>query len=335
MHRLAADISTGLRHEQTAGVPRSCALVGNREGISGVLRYMSSITRPGRALATLLVLVALLMGACTDTSNTATPTPTATRTPVPASTLTPDPTFTLTPTPTSTLTPTPTANPTPTPTTSQPIGLAFDIRVGEIVALENSTWTLRFDAVTADSRCPVDVQCVWAGEVTARFTASPNAGPSVALEVTLGPNTDASSPLETLVLSLLEMNPAPKAGTPIAQGTYVATVVVERTAGQLGDSGIRGMVLMGPMCPVARPDQPCPDQPYEAVIVVKNATGEEVSRTTSAPDGRFSLDLPPGTYRIVPLSPPDSPFPFAGELTVTVSPAVWTMLDISYDTGIR
>lgn len=41
---------------------------------------------------------------------------------------------------------------------------------GQSAALSRST-TLRYDAV-ADSRCPLDVRCVWAGMITYRLTLS-------------------------------------------------------------------------------------------------------------------------------------------------------------------
>lgn len=40
-----------------------------------------------------------------------------------------------------------------------------------------------FTAVLADSRCPADVTCVWAGSVRARFIASENAGASTSFEL--------------------------------------------------------------------------------------------------------------------------------------------------------
>ena len=37
--------------------------------------------------------------------------------------------------------------------------------------------------------------------------------------------------------------------------------------------------------------------------------GGEVARVTLSPAGRYAVVLPPGTYRLVPLSPPDWPLP--------------------------
>ena len=40
-----------------------------------------------------------------------------------------------------------------------------------------------FAAVVADSRCPADVTCVWAGSVRARFVAAQNAGAATSIEL--------------------------------------------------------------------------------------------------------------------------------------------------------
>jgi len=64
-------------------------------------------------------------------------------------------------------------------------------------------------------------------------------------------------------------------------------------------SGIEGQVLIGPMCPVVQEGTPCPDEPYQATIVIWNAerTKEIVTIETTA-DGRFRVPLPPGDYYV-------------------------------------
>jgi hypothetical protein len=99
-------------------------------------------------------------------------------------------------------------------------------------------------------------------------------------------------------------------------------------------SGIEGLVTIGPMCPVEREDSPCPDQPYEATIVIDDAEGHEVRRVTSDAAGRFRVALPPGTYMLVP-EVPESRLPYAGEQTVEVTAGRYTQVTIEYDSGIR
>lgn len=97
--------------------------------------------------------------------------------------------------------------------------------------------------------------------------------------------------------------------------------------------GIEGLVLLGPMCPVMRVDDPCPDQPYEAWIEVRNARGELVTGVRSDENGQFRVGLRAGRYSLVPLSA--NPLPAAGEQEVLVEEGEYTEVVISFDTGIR
>lgn len=104
------------------------------------------------------------------------------------------------------------------------------------------------------------------------------------------------------------------------------------------DSTVSGTVVAGPTCPVVTdpPDPACADRPVEgAVLVVTTLDGAEVARTTSDADGRFSLILAPGAYRLVPqpvegLMGTAEPIGFAVEFGTPV-----LELGVGYDTGIR
>ncbi|HUG46853.1 MAG TPA: carboxypeptidase-like regulatory domain-containing protein [Candidatus Limnocylindria bacterium] len=102
-------------------------------------------------------------------------------------------------------------------------------------------------------------------------------------------------------------------------------------------SGIRGTVVLGPTCPTgsspgAHDPVPCLT-PYSAQIVVLGSENEVVARVTSAADGTFRLDLPPGDYLLTPQS--GDPLPFAQPLSVLVTAGQYAEVQINYDTGIR
>jgi hypothetical protein len=101
------------------------------------------------------------------------------------------------------------------------------------------------------------------------------------------------------------------------------------------DTGIRGMVLLGPTCPVEEAGgSPCLT-PLAAELVVRSKDGStEVARVASGADGRFELALPPGEYVIWP-EPGENGFPVAQPLDVTVTAGMFTELEINYDSGIR
>ncbi len=100
-------------------------------------------------------------------------------------------------------------------------------------------------------------------------------------------------------------------------------------------TGVRGLVLAGPTCPVERPDQSACVRPVEgATIVALDSGGHEAGRAVSDSTGAYFLRLPPGTYRIVPGAVEGLMGP-APEVTVTLDEGQPTQLDLRYDTGIR
>ncbi len=99
-------------------------------------------------------------------------------------------------------------------------------------------------------------------------------------------------------------------------------------------SGVAGLVLIGPMCPVVTLDDPCPDRPFAATIVIQDAWGQEVCTAWSGEDGRFRAGLAPGDYLLVPLNG-EAGLPYASPLPVTVAPDFYTEVTVSYDSGIR
>ncbi len=98
------------------------------------------------------------------------------------------------------------------------------------------------------------------------------------------------------------------------------------------DGGINGLVTIGPISPVERPGV-TNEAPYQATIVVKNTDGHAVATVKSGVDGRFSLNLAPGTYVLEPQSP--GVLPVAQPQEVTVEPHRYTEVTVSYDSGIR
>ncbi len=103
-----------------------------------------------------------------------------------------------------------------------------------------------------------------------------------------------------------------------------------------GTSGIGGEVLAGPTCPVERPgDSACAPRPVEgAVLVVKDASGNEVARFTTDASGLFRVNLAPGTYTVA-AQPVSGIMGTAAPQQVTVAVGNLKMVSLGYDTGIR
>ncbi len=97
-------------------------------------------------------------------------------------------------------------------TSNSPVLL--DARIGqEVSGLDVSITPL---AVLQDSRCPVGVQCIWAG--TVKIKARLISGLGIATqEFILGEPITT----EAEMITLQSVSPAPTAGVPISEGDYV------------------------------------------------------------------------------------------------------------------
>src|SRR5207253_11193409 len=100
-------------------------------------------------------------------------------------------------------------------------------------------------------------------------------------------------------------------------------------------TGIQGTVQAGPTCPVERINSPCPPHPLAATVVVRDGTGAEVTRFHSGSDGRFKVNLRPGTYSLLGLMIGSSFLRRPIPTSVTVSAAAYTSVNVEYDSGIR
>lgn len=176
----------------------------------------SSSRRLGRvALAALLA--ATLVGACqrqaVATSNTGETPPAAT---------TPDPGKETTPM----LPPTP----TPAPTAPDPAaaGELLVLGIGQSAGIAPAT-TLRFDRIVSDSRCPADVQCVWAGEVRVALTLS---SPSGSTSFELAGATANSATVQSFLIEMADFGPCEPGPAKAAPTAECVSLRISETAEQ-------------------------------------------------------------------------------------------------------
>lgn len=297
-----------------------------------------------RTLTVLLIGCALLAAACGErapaaaggsaTATTATATASGTVTATASGTPAPSPSATGTATLAPTTTPAATATATPGEATRAILpGQPLRLGVGERVRLPGGG-TLSLRAVLADSRCPVDVTCIRAGDAQAVFALTDTGGALHEVTVLVAPaRGEAMLTAAGLRLRVLDLRPAPRSTAAIAPGDYVATVVVD--AAGATSSGAFGLVTVGPTCPVERVDQPCPDRPLAATLVIEAASGREVARATASVDGFYAVGLVAGHYTIVPLTPGGGILPRGTPLAIDIAGGDWTLADVSYDSGIR
>src|SRR5436305_2601691 len=100
-------------------------------------------------------------------------------------------------------------------------------------------------------------------------------------------------------------------------------------------TGIQGMVQAGPTCPVERIDSPCPPRPLEATVVVRDTSGAEVTRFHSGADGRFKVDLAPGSYTVVGPNIGTGFLPRPIPTSVADTRGPYTSINVEYDSALR
>jgi hypothetical protein len=96
---------------------------------------------------------------------------------------------------------------------------------------------------------------------------------------------------------------------------------------------VDGRVLRGPTQPVCQVNVSC-EAPFSAGFSVQQS-GRVIVRFRSDADGRFSIQLAPGSYVVVPDA--DAPINAPQQQTrpITVPAGTSTTIELSFDTGIR
>jgi hypothetical protein len=103
-----------------------------------------------------------------------------------------------------------------------------------------------------------------------------------------------------------------------------------------GETGISGVAVAGPTCPVETLGDPAcaPRQVADATIIVVDATGADVGTAVTGLDGAFFIALPAGEYTLRG-APVEGLMGTPDAMTVTVTDGAATEVQLSYDTGIR
>jgi hypothetical protein len=106
-------------------------------------------------------------------------------------------------------------------------GVAFSLPLGKTATVNGTNVRITFNRVADDSRCPLDVQCVWAGDAKIELTVAGQGGPSDPKVISITPpNNEAAS--GNLRIRLVGLAPAPRQSEPPASRAYVAQLIVTR-----------------------------------------------------------------------------------------------------------
>jgi hypothetical protein len=116
------------------------------------------------------------------------------------------------------------------PAGSSKLGEPFVMKLNDTSRLADENFSVRLDAVTEDSRCPVDVQCVWAGDALVELRVEKPPAAADARTLHANERGGRQAVYEGLAIRLLDLKPQRKEGTTIAPEDYRVTLVVERAS---------------------------------------------------------------------------------------------------------
>jgi hypothetical protein len=111
------------------------------------------------------------------------------------------------------------------------VGHEFKLKAGQVVTLDGGRLRIRFARVESDSRCPVDVTCVWAGNAELSFEVGARSWKE---KTTLKLNTNASPERASegqdghYTLKLVSLSPRLRSNQKIKPGQYTATLLVTK-----------------------------------------------------------------------------------------------------------
>ena len=103
-------------------------------------------------------------------------------------------------------------------------GTEVTLAPGATVALKTGEVKVRFVAVTEDSRCPRDVNCIWAGQVKVRLEIHEAGKVMSRVEILEGGNAGVGE----YRVTLLRVEPQPTSKARIAAQEYRATLKIDR-----------------------------------------------------------------------------------------------------------
>lgn len=204
-----------------------------------------------------------------------------------------------------------------------PIATAGDITLGLGQKGTVGDLNITVNSIVQDSRCPIGVQCIWAGEVKVNVTFLRK----LKTEAKVLSSIDKPYLFDGYLISI----------TAVTRGEYRVTfhVALDSKTVVKNTGIITGTVTLSPICPVERmPSEPqCAPKPYQTKIeAFSSESGKLIKSTQTGSDGGFTLSLPFGSYTIQAgggtVHPSCSPV-VVDLKTTTVS------VDISCDTGIR
>ena len=122
----------------------------------------------------------------------------------------------------------PVAGAAPTPGGCPCLDREFSLKVGAPATIQSEQLEIRMESVGPDSRCPVNVTCVWEGDAQVTIGLSRQAQAPGRLQLHTSQQFATEGTYLNYRVRLTALMPAPRDGSGIEPGSYAATLVVSR-----------------------------------------------------------------------------------------------------------
>ncbi len=104
---------------------------------------------------------------------------------------------------------------------------AIELRVGASAPVRGTRTRITFVAVPNDSRCPTGVTCFWEGDAIVHLRLESESEPAVDLQLHTNRRFSQQGQAGALTVTLVRLDPAPRADEPIPAGAYSVTLQVD------------------------------------------------------------------------------------------------------------
>jgi len=105
----------------------------------------------------------------------------------------------------------------------------FSLGIGQTASIEGEKLVIKFKAVLEDSRCPINVVCVWAGNGKVELEALDIDGQNKTVSLNTEDEPGAAT-LKGHKLKLISLRPPRIDGVPISPGDYSVRLRVEKNS---------------------------------------------------------------------------------------------------------
>jgi hypothetical protein len=105
-------------------------------------------------------------------------------------------------------------------------GGSFTLAPGQTVAVKGINTRITFNRVREDSRCPVDVTCVWAGDAKIEIVISRSGAEDARILSITPPNNEAA--VGNLRIRFVSLAPVPRQADANVPRKYLAEFVVDQ-----------------------------------------------------------------------------------------------------------